>query len=522
MTRFLHRELGDRGSAMVAALAVALIGIALATVVMSQAIIVTRDSGRDAIRTAEIHGAEAGLDATLQALEGGYPCPGPTFIDSASNSTTIGSGADAVTVTVEIEYKDDAGALTTCVAGQILGVPTSAKVKATADPVNPPPMLIAPRRVFEMNLLLEPKTEENHGAAIFAASYLYTGAGLTLLPGAGGDLGDIYLGDGSYDCQTKVLIDGNLVVPNGKITFGSNSCSVTGDVWSQGDFDIQKAQGVTVGGNVTIENGNLISHAGTIIINGDVTVGGTGTNGNIQGDFDIGGAVTQHATTVVDKPAVLLPIINFDPNDWTTEDPPFVVRYTADWKYWMMNNATTASVAASYGDHPCLLKQNELGKKPFDMPSTPTVFDLRDCPATTTGVMADNQSIQFNLYADTAFILKGWDDQGSVTVTDGDPSDGAEHRFFIIVPYGEPGAGDINLHSGSNVMPPIEVFLYSPEKVIFHNDSYTHGQVYGGHVEVNSGANFYYTPADIPGADLTTEPTVVGSNVIIVNKREVG
>lgn len=514
-------SMNDRGSAMVAALAVAIVGMSLASVVLARTIIVTRDAGRDAVRTAEVHGAEAALDATLRALEDGYPCPGPDLGGAGLGQTTIGSGTQTVDLNVEINYADNSGPLSSCVAGEIAGTPTSAVVTATATAAVDQPG-IEPTRVFEMNLLLEPRTSEDHGAAIFAASYLFTGAGLTLLPGAGGEYGDVYLGDGDYSCQTKVTVEGNLFVPEGMIDFRSNSCSVSGDLWAESGFEVQAAKGVTVGGNVTVESGNFVSRAKEVQVGGDVTLGGVLVESGPSPGFDIGGSVTQNAV-VPDLGAIELPVIEFIAGDWTSEG--FIVRNQDYWRDWMIDEAQANGdmdkpwQVTNYSNHPCVLEQSEIGKGPFDLPSDDTVFDLQYCTTYgTPGVIENNQALHFVMWADTAFIIRGWQDRGSLTFTSGD---GDPHRLFLIVPYSW-GTGQINTHTGSEMNAPIEVFLYTPGEILFHNESYTHGQIYGERVEVHAGADFYYTPSDIPGVSLSVTPTVVGSSVIIVNKREVG
>ncbi len=78
----------DSGSALVVAIAIAVIGIALSTIVVSQAIVVMQDASRDRLRTVEIHAAEAALDATLKSLESTTPCDG---------TMTVGDGVTGVT-----------------------------------------------------------------------------------------------------------------------------------------------------------------------------------------------------------------------------------------------------------------------------------------------------------------------------------------------------------------------------------------------------------------------------------------
>src|SRR5450756_401974 len=102
--RYLRPARGDdRGSALIAALAVAFIGMALAMVVVTQAILTSNDSGRDRARTVQVHGAEGAVDATFAALEIGTPCRWP-----ATGTSLISTAPDQTGVSVTIRYYDAA------------------------------------------------------------------------------------------------------------------------------------------------------------------------------------------------------------------------------------------------------------------------------------------------------------------------------------------------------------------------------------------------------------------------------
>src|SRR5665647_3662973 len=94
----------DRGSALVAALAVAIIGFALASVVVAQATSVSNDSGRDRARTVQVHGAEGAVDAMYAALETGTPCAWPT-----TGTSLISTAPDQTGVSVAVNYADATG-----------------------------------------------------------------------------------------------------------------------------------------------------------------------------------------------------------------------------------------------------------------------------------------------------------------------------------------------------------------------------------------------------------------------------
>mgnify|MGYP005816436933 CR=1 FL=1 len=66
--RRLRRD-GDQGSTLVAAVGVMAICLALGTIVVTQAIVTARNSGKDRVRTIAVHGAEGAVDSMYQALE---------------------------------------------------------------------------------------------------------------------------------------------------------------------------------------------------------------------------------------------------------------------------------------------------------------------------------------------------------------------------------------------------------------------------------------------------------------------
>ena len=131
---FITRRQDDSGVALVMAMGVALLGIMVAGIVITMTIIAANDSGRDRVRTAEVHTAEAAVDTTMAILETTTPCPGPAF-----SGITYGSGPEASTVAVTIEYtKENALGATvdlTCIGGLLSDVPSKAVITATSTAV---------------------------------------------------------------------------------------------------------------------------------------------------------------------------------------------------------------------------------------------------------------------------------------------------------------------------------------------------------------------------------------------------
>src|SRR5690625_4899144 len=74
----LPQSKNDKGAAIVAAVGVMLICLSLGALVVSQAIRVNRDSGRDRARTSEVRTAEGVVDAVFKEMQlGNFSCEWP-------------------------------------------------------------------------------------------------------------------------------------------------------------------------------------------------------------------------------------------------------------------------------------------------------------------------------------------------------------------------------------------------------------------------------------------------------------
>lgn len=506
-------ETDDAGVALVAAMGVALIGIAVAGIVISQTIMVANDSGRDRIRTIEVHSAEAAIDATMAELEVASPCDAPSF-----SPMTYGEGTQQAQVTVEIDYyNDDSPDEITCTGGVLDALPNRAEVTATAVSATEV-QGVDPVRSVQASLALDPRVSVSNQAAIYSTSSLTTSSGLQLSPQMLDQSADVWIDEGDWYCNVPTNITGSLILPDGGLQF-NNGCFVTGDVWLEKNFHLTGADKVkqVVGGDMTVRSGNF-SHvpSNDWYIGGNLTVGGTySTNGR---NVITGGTKTFNvgAANITDIEPVGIPYIDYDISDWTALG--FVERTDED-MYAELVNDWAITPAQTWRSNPLKTCQYHgwiAEGRPLKLPAVKTVYDLRDC--TTTLV---NNSFTMELYADTALFVTNFESTGNVQIKSGD---GGQHKLWIISPQAGGGhvPGNITSSPELRVLPPVETFWYSPLNVTLKSSSEIIGQVYGGKVSMSSPVKFEYTDVGVPGRSLVSAvQSSAGFVVELLYKREV-
>lgn len=500
----LARSHGDDGVALVAAMGVALIGILVASLVIAQTITASNDSGRDRLRTTEIHSAEAAIDATMAQLETESPCT----IDPQN----FGNGTQATDVTIDIQYFNDAS--TTPIACPVGGTPAAspnrATVRATSvgerDSVG-----LNPERTLEASLALEPRNGLSADAAIFSAAKITVGAGFTLSPQLLDQDADVWVDGGDWDCGAGTTINGSLIVPDGAVNFNNAKCHVGGDVWAQNGFTNSGGESdatYAVDRNLTVRSGNL--EAGAVLnVGGDILVGGSKLGSKTatavgSSKYNVG------AYAIPDRVPVGMPVINYTPSDW------------AGFAISDQNNLANL-IGSQYTVNPAGMTKLEnceyLGNiktisGAVQLPSTDTLYDLQGC----SGGFQSNQGFEFALNADTVFFVNDFASKGTMRFFSGD---GQPHKLWVIVPYST-STGSITMQIPITINPPIESFWYAPGTVTVQTASSLIGQVYGGDVTINTASDFVFTNVGVPGVDLVSAAQSSSGFVVeLLYKREV-
>jgi hypothetical protein len=511
---------GDRGSALVAAVAVAIIGIALSLVVMTRALVVTNDTQRDRVRTAEIHSAEGALDSALFELESELLCHAPSF-----SPIVVGEGTSAVEVTITYQYFNGTTELTACDGTLIAGEPTRALVSARAVPVVDTVAGVAPVRTIEAMVELVPVESMGEQTAIFAANSLTTTNPITLESEDSTLEANIRIEglNAHWRCQSGGTIKGNVIVVQGSATFEVSSCRVTGDLWVKNNFTGKQP----IGGGLANIGGDLTARYGTIeLTNANYRFGGNVRAGGNTVGFHWGTAqwagtrcsanTTPCASSVfgADPVVVGIPEIDYKSSDWTGAGYTIKSKTTfedewisqantnAQWQIDQIRNAncTIGPWMFYNGAQPTLNLNGGSTLK------TKSVYDLRTCQFAPQG-------ITFKLYADTAIFTKSMITNGQTRFQSGD---GQPHNLYIIVPDGGTAnngkaecsdrgtykPGDITLQTGVFIDPGIVGMYYTPCTLGYTNPSSTIGQLYGGNIDIRTNNGFKFVPLTVPGVEL--------------------
>jgi Tfp pilus assembly protein PilX len=526
--RRLRHEDPERGSALVAALAVALVCLALGSVVVANAIETSQDSGADRAHTTEVHAAEGAVDAVYAALEAGTPCTWP-----ASGALDSGSAPTGTQTTATVAYFDEHGVALPCAGDAVTGDPTTAVVTATSTGQGADALGGGTTRTVQSKVELTPNMVPGRGAAIFAANSIMTTNGFTLETSLPDTPVDVWVDTGNVNCNSNVKIDGNLIVVNGTTDI-SNACRITQNLWSSKKLSVHAAQSAglaTVGqdtyvsANATIAGGS--KYGRDLIIAGSMDTWGGGPVVSGQLKTGVGtAAIPQYVP-------VGLPEVLYKPSDWTGFANAGDRR--AAYKTWVADNAIANGSTKAERRNPAS-DQCRIEGPSYDLngpllgPTVATVFDTRHCSNTRF-----ENGLTIKLRADMVIFANDFYATGDFKVVS---ADGQPHNMWIIVPdpdttpngVAECGktvagskSGNIKFDSGSLAVSPITFFGYTPCTLETNNTMTFYGQLYGGSVILRNSMTMRYVPIGIPGVSFpTTNPTVSsGYRVDVVYKREI-
>ncbi len=497
LTRLTPRVLrSDEGIALVAAMAVALIGMSVAMIVVAQTIMVANDSGRDRVRTAEVHSAEAAIDSAMAQLENAATCE----IDPVA----LGSEGSETDVTVDMEfYAADGVTPVTCAGGVYSDVPAFATVRATSTAGTALPG-IDPERTVEVKLALTPKSGETAKAAIFTGTLLTTGVGVDTDSSFAGANADVWVDSGSWRCNDNADIQGSVYVPQGGVNIQNGACKIRDDIWARDFLTFNTKNGVN--GDITVQNGNLTTSNGAINAGGEVHIAGTidypskvtADSGVVQ--YGIG------SSAITPMSASGMPVITYDPSDWPGWEFVTKAQFTSEvisqWSSptWFHSDINNCSFGSWQGGSVINFTRDE------------AVYDLRGCaPLLPNG-------IKFAIYGDTAIFVNELS-ANSLTIYSGD---GEAHNLYLIAPSPSATANGIKVTSSLRVEVPLETFIYSATAVHFTNSSFIRGQIFASSLKMDPSSEVEYSPV---GENwFTINPSTSTSNgftVQILAKREV-
>lgn len=473
----VSRTRDEEGSALVAAVMVGFIGISLGLVVVAQSIDVSRDSGRDRQRTAQVQAAEGGVDRAYYALQtGAAPC--------APTTTNVQSRPDTTSVTTSVRYFSATGAEFACPTAAT-GTPSRALITATATSVNSIGSGVATRRTMESEVVLGPSSA-GKGYAIYSYSQFSVPNSFDL-SGDGVSSPDIYA-RGGFNCTNSAEMDGNVFSARGGAQL-ANSCSIAGNLSVRDAINVTNTS--RVGGTAFSSRGGL-QQSNSASVGRDVIL-----KGSYGGDRSkVAGVIRENETGLADPLDQPLPYIGYDSAAWSASG--YTIRNVG-------SNCNTI-------------------KTEMTQMTTPTLF-YGTCSLNFSG---NNKDLK--LKTDVALFLTG-----GMNVANNfglASSDTAQTRkLFIISPAGtgaKPAGwtpdscsgGGLNFGNQTDIDRSVNVFLYTCGGIQAANSSTFYGQLYGKQVTVANSYTMTFVGLPPVGVDLGGAPALPGYRVEVVYKRE--
>ncbi|WP_345802272.1 hypothetical protein AAIB33_04025 [Microbacterium sp. AZCO] len=281
----------ESGAVLVTVVVVMLVGFIIAASVAASVMFVVKDNYSNRGRTQAFIAAESGRDVAVAALTAGCSATSFTGTDPIYSTTIYSTAGNQPSSSSD--------------AGVAVGCPTSTSryvvIKSTGTGPNGATVTTDSVYPWQVTYSQQP------GGVVTYFSGGFT-AGVTHYTG------DLVLRDGDWGCNVSGILDGDLYVLSGNVSF-SKQCTVNGDIWSNGNVT-NNSQQVTITGSVTTNGfasftanggtkiGKNISAKGQVTLSNqgsDVgTVGGSISSRNsvtVGSNWTVTGPVTQNSTT---------------------------------------------------------------------------------------------------------------------------------------------------------------------------------------------------------------------------------
>ena len=547
----------DNGIAVVAAIGVAFILMVILTIVVSVTIVTTNNSGRDRVRTASIHSAEGALDSAMAEMEQATPCGAPSF-----SPLSVGSGSQETIVTVDIVYySDEFVTPILCSGGSLATDAKYATITATAVPAHAVGA-VQPSRTIEARVAVTSRGATAKLPGIYAGQDMYLeGTPDFFSPDADaspdiwvdrGDLhcwptinrqteieADVVVGQGNADLEEWCWFVRDLFV-GGNMTWSNSAASNTSQVNYRCNNKFICGD-LTIGGNLSIA-----SNAERLTTGGNVDIGGvlTGSSSNY---LIADGAVNQNVSSIAPMPVRGFPTVEYVYANWLNAygmQPGTLTDFTnllnfksgqyCTGRGWR-RTCTTFSYDAS--DVANCDFDSQYYDSTIVLPSTPMVYDLRSCDGnattTTNDVMKFSSTNTIEVNADTAFIVSGFFNSGTLNFVSGD---GNRHNiWFIVSDEGVPAYNGYTSCNSPTVYSLCSTYILTSTaetpilwytKHLFYsngasnsvNDMY--GQLFAGSVYFKGYLDLQFETLSIPG-EILWQAGAPGFDVQLLSKREI-
>lgn len=462
----------ERGVAMVVSLMVAFVVLLLSTVVVSQAIHSSEQSGYDRERLQSVNTAEAGLDYYYNYLAS----TGASTLSTSPVTITTGVAPGTGTVTTTPTFYADAGG-TIAFSGtpSSSNYPLSVKVRAVGTTNG------TTARTMESFLVLHPVFGGLSGAVVCSACSSFTNA--FTISGNNGNDGDIYVLTGNFSAPSGLdTVKGNVYVTAGTASVGSNS-HYYGAVWANGSVTVNHNQ-AQIDGDVKSTTSSVTVTAGT------VTPGGASYCTTISGTANIAGAKVQTCSLGA-PPTQPFPQIKYNQTDWSSDTPAYTNFQT------FSNAATACTDARNY------IEGTGAGTYNGGSVGNTVVRITQSC------TYGNSNNATISVGSNLAIITDGAINLSQKSTWNGS---GSTRNLYFMSTYpasGTPtctgGVKDVTLGNLTGFNNLVQTEVYSPCTVnMNNNNSAFTGQVIGGTVNIGNNFNMTYRPVKVPGANVVS------------------
>jgi hypothetical protein len=486
----------ERGIAMIVALLVVFVVLILSTVVISQAIHNSEQSGNDRDRVLAVDAAEAGLDWFYNYLQ-------TTSLDNIKVAPFTSGSPKTMS---------------------LASAPTTSSFKTTAtyydangNPMDPSTFQspdVFPSAVYVKSVGTngsQTRTMETYAKL----TPVYGGFGYAILSICGLNLVNNLTLNGYQTLDADIYVEsGDLVVKNQPDIFGSvyvvggTGCPIQtgGNASLDGNSNIRQnlwANGKVVINSPSVVSGNVTSSTSSISGAPGGHISGNATAGTTVTGVTVGGTITQNSPQGP-PPGHALPVITWDPTDWT--DPN---QTSPDLPYQIVEKSDCAS-AMSYLTTGTLTPSAGYGG---------IVVHVTGCTNLSFG---NNAKVNYN--GNLAILTNGAISFQNQSTFTGLPNPGTGHRKVYLIDVWQNqtasscASGNYNVSTSNNSdFVNSDVFFYSPCSVILNNNNTTlNGQVLGGSVVINNQFVLNFVPVKVPGVG-----DITGFNEDIAYIREV-
>lgn len=459
----------ENGAALIVALGVTFVVLMLSTVVVSQAIHNSQQSGYDRRRLTSVNSAEAGLNYYFNYLE---QTPASS-LSTAAVTRSLGTSPNTSSFTITPTYYSDR-------AGTVAfsGTPSSSNFPQSVRLVSVGTSNNGVARKMESFVQLTAVYGGLSGALI--ANSTTTFSNNFTLNGNSGNDADVYVLSGDFSVPSGLeTIKGNIFVPAGTASIGTG-LHLYGDVWSNGSVTINHPQ-AQVDGNAKSTTSSITVSSGHVSGAAYYCTGAAPSN--------VTGSKIQTCALGA-PPSQAFPQIKYSASAWDA----------LGYKEYVFSGATACTDARTWLEGSGATQWN--GGAIVPSPYTGAVMRITQA---CTFVTSNNATITLNknlgISTVGAIDLSQRSDWNGV---------GSTKSLFFMSPWPDSGspscpAQNVSLQNNTNFNSLVQTGVYSACTVTMNNNnSAFSGQVIGATLSIGNNFNMTFRPVVIPGAVISS------------------